>query len=252
MFKNKKILLSLAALGATTMLIGSCGFSVGQKNTWDVTQPLETGVTVEATGEVSVVPDGVQFNFSVFAVEATSSLASQRANLLADLAREALNESGVDKKDIATQSISIYPEYSYSQDGRQSLIGFRASQSFAVTLRDTEKAGDVVDAVVSNVGTDLTIDTLAPILLDTADAIDQARENAIKSAKKKAEDYADLLGVDLGAVISVREFSSSAVSPQPWLRADAGAAEATKTVVDLGTQKVSVTVEARWALTDND
>jgi len=238
MTKNKRVLVSLVSLGTTAMMLGSCGFSVGQKNTWDVTQPLETGVTVEATGEVNVVPDGVQFNFSVFAVEATSKLSSERANLLANRARAALDESGVDKKDIATQSISIYPEYSYSQDGERSLIGFRASQSFAVTLRDTEKAGDVVDAVVSKVGTDLTIDTLTPILLDTADAVEQARENAIKGAKKKAEDYADLLGVKLGAVISVREFSSSAVSPQPWMRADAGVAESTKTVVDLGTQKV--------------
>ena len=49
-------------------LIASCGFSLGEENTWDVTQPLETGVTVEATGSIKVVPDAVQFNFSVFAI----------------------------------------------------------------------------------------------------------------------------------------------------------------------------------------
>jgi len=99
------------------------------------------------------------------------------------------------------------------------------------------------------VGTDLTIDTLAPILLDTSDALEQARENAIKLAKKKAEDYADLLDVKLGDVISVREFSGSSSIPQPWLRdmATADSLESTKTVVDLGTQEVTVTVEVRWA-----
>jgi uncharacterized protein YggE len=231
-----------------SMFLASCGLDVGG-DTYNVPAVTENGVTLDATGSVKVVPDGVQFNFSVFAVEATSKSASERANVLANQAREALDESKIDKKDISTQNVSVYPEYSYSPEGKQTLIGFRASQSFAVTLRDTEEAGSVVDAVLLLVGTDLTIDTLAPILLDTSDALEQARENAIKLAKKKAEDYADLLDVELGDVISVREFSGSSSIPQPWLRdmATADSLESTKTVVDLGTQEVTVTVEVRWA-----
>ena len=231
-----------------SIFLASCGLDVGG-DTYNVPAVTENGVTLDATGSVKVVPDGVQFNFSVFAVEATSKSASERANVLANQAREALDESKIDKKDISTQNVSVYPEYSYSPEGKQTLIGFRASQSFAVTLRDTEEAGAVVDAVLLLVGTDLTIDTLAPILLDTSDALEQARENAIKLAKKKAEDYADLLDVELGDVISVREFSGSSSIPQPWLRdmATADSLESTKTVVDLGTQEVTVTVEVRWA-----
>jgi len=231
-----------------SMFLASCGLDVGG-DTYNVPAVTENGVTLDATGSVKVVPDGVQFNFSVFAVEATSKSASERANVLANQAREALDESKIDKKDISTQNVSVYPEYSYSPEGKQTLIGFRASQSFAVTLRDTEEAGAVVDAVLLLVGTDLPIDTLAPILLDTSDALEQARENAIKLAKKKAEDYADLLDVELGDVISVREFSGSSSIPQPWLRdmATADSLESTKTVVDLGTQEVTVTVEVRWA-----
>ena len=243
--------LAIVFVGSFSML-ASCGFSLGEENTWDVTQPIETGVTVEATGLVKVVPDAVQFNFSVFAIDASSSGALKRANELASQAREALDKANVDKDEIATQSINIYPEYSYSQDGVQNLVGFRATQSFAVTLRDTTSAGEVVDAVVASVGTDLSIDTLAPILINSKDAAEQARENAIKIAKDKAEDYADLLGVDLGNVISVREFATSGATPQPWLRADLAVGESSKTVVDLGTQEVSVTVEARWAFANGN
>ena len=243
--------LAIALVGSFSLL-ASCGFSVGEENTWDVTQPIETGVTVEATGLVKVVPGAVQFNFSVFAIDVSSSGALKRANELASQAREALDNAKVDKDEIATQSINIYPEYSYSQDGVQNLVGFRATQSFAVTLRDTTNAGEVVDAVVASVGTDLSIDMLAPILIDSKDAAEQARENAIKLAKKKAEDYADLLGVDLGGVISVREFATSGATPQPWLRADLAVGESSKTVVDLGTQEVSVTIEARWAFANGD
>lgn len=235
---------------SSVVLLAGCSF--GENNTWDVTQPIETGVTVEATGSVKVVPDGVQFNFSVFAVETTSRGASQRVNVLANQAREALDNSGIDKKDIATQNVSVYPEYLYSQDGAQKLTGFRATQSFAVTLRDTSQAGEAVDEVVLMVGTDLTIENLSPILLDTKDATDQARENAVKLARKKAEDYADLLGVDLGNVISVREFATSNAVSLPWLRTDMSAGETAKTVVDLGIQEVSITIEARWALTSGN
>ena len=48
---------------SSVVLLAGCGFSVGENNTWDVTQPIETGVTVEATGSVKVTPDVVQFNF---------------------------------------------------------------------------------------------------------------------------------------------------------------------------------------------
>ncbi|MFM9095135.1 MAG: SIMPL domain-containing protein [Acidimicrobiaceae bacterium] len=242
---------AIGFIGACS-LMASCGFSLGEENIWDVTQPIETGVTVEATGSVKVVPDAVQFNFSVFAIDMTSSSALERATGLASQAREALEKAKIDKDDIATQSVSIYPEFSYSQDGKQNLIGFRATQSFAVTLRDTASAGEVVDAVVASVGTDLSIDTLSPILIDSKDASEQARESAIKLAKKKAEDYADLLGVDLGNVISLREFATSGATSQPWLRADLAVSESSKTVVDLGTQEVSVTVEARWAFASDN
>jgi len=116
-----------------------------------------------------------------------------------------------------------------------------------VTLRDTENSGSVVDSVVLSVGTDLTIDTLAPILIDTKEAAKQARENAIKLAKAKAEDYANLLGVELGDVISVREFATTASVPQPWLRDVASSVESAKTVIDLGAQEVLITVEVHWA-----
>ena len=230
------------------IFLASCGLDVGG-DTYNVPAVTENGVTLDATGSVKVVPDGVQFNFSVFAVEATSKSASERANVLANQAREALDASNIDKEDVSTQNVNVYPEYSYSPEGKQTLVGFRASQSFAVTLRDTENAGAVVDAVLLLVGTDLTIDALSPILLDTSDALEQARERAIKLAKKKAEDYADLLDVELGDVISVREFSGSSSLPQSWLRdmTTADSLESTKTVVDLGTQEVTVTVEVRWA-----
>lgn len=232
------------------VLTSGCGLSIGDDNTWDVTSQTDTGVTVEAVGTVEVVPDGVQFNFSVFAVGPTSVAATQSANVSAGQVRLALDVFNVAETDIATQNIEVYPEYSYAQDGKQTMTGFRAMQSFAVTLRSVANSGAVVDEVVRMVGTNLAINVLSATLLDTEKATAQAREKATALALKKAETYADLLDVELGAVISVKEYAPSGPIPQPWSRNDSSLVQSDKTVVNPGTQEVSLTVQIRWALKD--
>ena len=207
------------------------------------------GVTVQATGTVKVVPDGVSFNFAVSVLAQSSETAMSDASTTAEQVRAALDAAGVAKDDIATQNISVYPEYASSSTGSQTLSGYRAQQVFTVTLRDTAKAGEVVDSVIAAVGNSLQVYGVTPTLLDTDAAVAQAREAAIKSAKEKAKDYAGLVDEELGSVVYVTEITSPS-SPVPLMVGDAGSAEMsmTKTVINLGTQEVSVTVEVRWSL----
>ena len=207
------------------------------------------GVTVQATGTVKVVPDGVSFNFAVSVLAQSSETAMSDASTTAEQVRAALDAAGVAKDDIATQNISVYPEYASSSTGSQTLSGYRAQQVFTVTLRDTAKAGEVVDSVIAAGGNSLQVYGVTPTLLDTDAAVAQAREAAIKRAKEKAKDYAGLVDEELGSVVYVTEITSPS-SPVPLMVGDAGSAEMsmTKTVVNLGTQEVSVTVEVRWSL----
>ena len=209
------------------------------------------GVTVQATGTINVVPDGVSFNFAVSVLAQSSETAMSDTSAAAEQVRAALDSAGVANDDIATQNISVYPEYASSSTGSQTLSGYRAQQVFTVTLRDTAKAGEVVDSVIAAVGNSLQVYGVTPTLLDTDAAVAQAREVAIKSAKEKAKDYAGLVDEELGSVVYVTEITSPS-SPVPLMVGDAGSAEMsmTKTVVNLGTQEVSVTVEVRWSLED--
>ena len=209
------------------------------------------GVTVQATGTINVVPDGVSFNFAVSVLAQSSETAMSDASAAAEQVRAALDAAGVAKDDIATQNISVYPEYASSSTGSQTLSGYRAQQVFTVTLRDTAKAGEVVDAVIAAGGNSLQVYGVTPILLNTDAAVAQAREAAITSAKEKAKDYAGLVDEELGSVVYVTEIISPS-SPVPLMVGDAGSAEMsmTKTVINLGTQEVSVTVEVRWSLED--
>ena len=207
------------------------------------------GVTVQATGTVKAVPDGVSFNFAVSVLAQSSETAMSEASATAELVRVTLDAAGVAKDDIATQNVSVYPEYASSTTGTQTLSGYRAQQVFTVTLRDTAKAGEVVDAVIAAGGNSLQVYGVTPTLIDTDAAVAQAREAAMKSAKEKASDYAGLVGTDLGSVVYVTEITSP-TSPIPLMVGDSATSSSpmAKTEINLGTQDVSVTVEVRWSL----
>ena len=207
------------------------------------------GVTVQATGTVKVVPDGVSFNFAVSVLAQSSESAMSDASAAAEKVRAALEAAGVAQDDIATQNVSVYPEYASSSTGSQTLSGYRAQQVFTVTLRDTAKAGEVVDAVIAAGGNSLQVYGVTPTLLDTDAAVAQAREVAMKSAKEKAKDYAGLVDEDLGSVVYVTEVSSPS-SSFPLMVGDSATSTSpmAKTEINLGTQDVSVTVEVRWSL----
>lgn len=222
------------------------GCSIGG-DTFNGVEAPNRGVTVQATGTAEVVPDSVALSFSVSALAESNEDAVDEVATLADKARESLRASGVDGDDIRTRTVTAFPEYRYDADGMQSLVGYRATQSFEVEIDDAERAGAVVDALVSAVGDGLQIESVTPEVGDNEEALEAARESAIRIAREKADDYADLAGVDLGDVQSIVELTSP-VTFQPRAVGESADASTTKIDVDLGMQDVSVTVEVRWSL----
>ena len=203
-------------------------------------------ITVNSEGTVKVAPDAVRLNATVSIVGANSKSALAEASTASAAVRAALKTSGVDTKDIATQSITVYPEYNYTQDKGQSLIGYRAAQSFVVTIRNAKSAGAIVDAVVAAGGDSLQVNGVTPFILDTTKATLSARSDAVKKAKAKAISYASLLGVKLGKVIYLTE-NTSPSNYVPML-AMAKSADSGATEVDLGQQDVTVGISVQWAL----
>jgi uncharacterized protein YggE len=248
----KKIVGVIAIVVLAMMVFRGCGGGRGMTHDRDEFHGGSNsaqGVTVQATGTVKVVPDGVSFNFAVSVLAQSSEIAMSDASAAAEKVRTALDAAGVAKDDIATQNVSVYPEYLSSSTGAQTLSGYRAQQVFTVTLRDTAKAGEVVDAVIASGGNSLQVYGVTPTLLDTDAAVAQAREAAINSAKAKAKDYASLIDAGLGSVVYVNEIASPS-SLVPMLSGDSATASAPmeKTVINLGPQEVSVSVEVRWSL----
>jgi uncharacterized protein YggE len=201
-------------------------------------------VTVNAQGSVKVVPDAVRINATSTNVAATSKEALAATAKTSAAVRAALLAAKIDKKDIATQSISISPEYKY-ENNTSTIIGYRASQSFTIVVRAADSAGSIVDDIVAAGGDSLQLSGATPFVLDNSKATAAARTAAVKSARAKAASYASLLGVKLGKVTYLIE-NSSPVSYVPVM--GVAKAESDATVIDLGEQDVSVSVTVKWSL----
>jgi uncharacterized protein YggE len=202
-------------------------------------------INVSATGSVKVAPDTVRINTTVTNIGATSATAQSTVATTASALRKALASNGVVTQYIKSANLTIYPEYNYTADKGSVLVGYRASQTFEIIVRNAKNAGTVVDAIVAAAGENMTLDGVTPYVFDNTTATNAARTDAVTRAKAKAAHYAKLLGVTLSSVTSLDE--TTAPSPYPIMMAtakmDSGA-----TQIDLGQQDVSVSVAVRWSI----
>jgi len=202
-------------------------------------------ITVSAQGTIKVTPDAVRLNATVSAVAATSKDALAAANKTATAVRAALKAAKIDTKDISTQTVTVYPEYKYTNDGTSTQIGFRGSQSFTIVVRAADTAGSIVDSLIAAGGDNLQINGATPFVLDSSKSLDAARAAAVKSAKSKAISYATLIGAKLGAVNYLVE-NSAPTNYTPVMAV--AKAESDATVIDLGQQDVTISITVQWAL----
>jgi uncharacterized protein YggE len=239
--KNTKFRIAAALVTVATLISGATLATSANA----ATTVSNRYITVSADGVVKVTPDAVRLNAVVTVVASTNASALSQTSVAAAAVRAALTANAIAKADIATQSITVYPEYQYTQETGSVLVGYRGSQSFVVTIKNATNAGAVVDAVVAAGGNDIQISGVTPFVLDTAKSTASARTAAVKSAKAKASSYASLLGVKLGKVKYLVENSS----PLGYLPlATMAKADSGQTVVDLGQQDVTVSVSVQWSL----
>ena len=230
----------ITALGLTisTLLLG--GIITAPANA----APQSRTITVSATGSVKVTPDAVRINATVTKVANSNALALSEVGSSAAAVRKALLANGISTKDIKTQSLTVYPEYNYTQEKGSVLIGYRGSQSFEIVVRNAPNAGTIVDAIVAAGSDNLQLNGVTPFVIDSTKALASAQSVAVKNAKAKATSYAKLLGVKLGKVNYLIENSSPTYSG-PLMAMDKASGS---TVVDLGQQEVTVSITVSWNL----
>lgn len=205
---SKKIFWTLINIFVLVAIFVGIAAAGALSNVKDSTYPTRT-FTVQGTGKVEATPDIAVFDISVVAQASTEAAVEDESAKKINAVIEVLKEMGVEEKDIQTTSSNIYPRYQYS-DGRlgvyteqRTVVGYEATQSVNVTLRDVEKAGEVKSAAVA-AGANMVS---GPYLqFDDIEVYkNQAREEAFEMAKEKAKVMAKQAGVRLVGVVSFYE-----------------------------------------------
>lgn len=200
-------------------------------------------LTVQGSGKVTVVPDVARVYLGVTLTkptvkEARDAAAKAMTNVIA-----AIKGLGVADADIQTTGLSLSARYANGSSTR--IVGYVISEQVQVTVRDLDKAGDVVDAATARGATD--VNGISFELADPAKALDDARAVAIASARTSGLAMANAAHVTLGAVVSISDGSA----PTPiYYGPAAGAAPAAdlRTPVQPGTQDVSAVVTVVFEL----
>jgi uncharacterized protein len=225
---------AIALVVATTALLAAPALAQ--------TPPPAISVTGEAT--VSVPPDQAQIDGGVATDAKTARDASDTNNAAMGKVLLALKGAGIEEKDYQTSRLSLQPQYAPNRTGSQSpIVGYRASNRVTIRIRDVTKVANMIDLLVGAGAND--IGGINFIVSQASKLLDDAREQAIADARRKAQIYAKAAGVTLGEPVSISEEGSGT----PMFRARvAGGMAASAAPVAQGEETLSVTVHVSWAI----
>ena len=232
--------LTLAA-AAVAVGVAGCDATAGPAAGGD-TPAAARQVTVVGSGEVQGTPDTLTVSAAMEAAAADVTGALNQTSQRQQAVIDALRGAGVDAKDISTTQVSLQPQY--GPDG-STISAYRASNAIDVTIRDAERASDLLALIVTTGGDSTRINSVNYSIADDSELVRDARSRAFEDARDRAQQYAELSGLTLGAVISISEADSSQPPPPvPMPRA----AMAESVPLSPGEQSVGFSVTVVWEL----
>lgn len=222
--------------------------------------------TVQGKGEIEVQATKATINADFVGEGTTAEEATTKLSTLSTKAFAELEKAGVKKEDIKTQSVSTNPKYEYCYNyaynsypawckgspNQNRIIGYEAMQNFTVSIKDNKELVEKLLGLFPTLGARSTNGPMWEV--DNDAATQQAREEAVKDAKAKAEGIAKSLGMSLGKVQYYNENNSGGGYPIMYNKAmSVGSAMAPQALdmsvpVSQGTDKVIVNVDITYEL----
>ena len=204
-----------------------------------------TQLDIVAQGKTTRVPDLATISAGVVSQAADAAAAMRDNAQRMTRVITALKQAGVADRDIQTANIALSPQYRY-QDGKAPVItGYQASNNVAVRFRDIDKAGAILDTLVGQGANQIDGPNLS---IDKPEAaLDEARIDAMKIARARAELYAQAAGLKVKRIVAISEQQDMGRPiPMPVMRMQA--ADSAESKIAAGEQSVGVTLSVRFEL----
>ncbi|WP_298674467.1 SIMPL domain-containing protein [uncultured Sphingomonas sp.] len=213
----------------------------------DTAIPDGTTLDVTATGKIVRTPDIATIRAGVVTQAPTAAAAlSENAARMARVI-QSLKGAGIAERDIMTSNVGLSPQYRYQQNEAPVITGYQANNNVSVKFRDIAKSGAALDALVKAGANQ--IDGPSMSVSKPESALDEARGEAVRIARARAELYAKAAGLRVVRIISINENGENEGNiPRPVMYARVAAAPAADSQIMAGETDLSVTVAVRFLL----
>jgi uncharacterized protein len=206
-------------------------------------------VTLSVTESVDAAPDKATISTGVEtrALSAKDVMAQNATQI--DKLVSALLRAGVERKDIQTSGINLNPQYDYAnrKDGEAPrFIGYQANNMLTVIVRKIDKAGELIDALVTAGATNINGPTFG--ITDTSKLAEEARTKALKTAQSRAAFYAQTAGYKSARLLSISETGEGDRQIVVTGARIAAAPMAPSTKIEPGQLSTSITLNFRYIL----
>jgi uncharacterized protein YggE len=202
---------------------------------------LSVSETVNAAPDIAQVGTGVT-------TRARTAKEAVRLNAIAmQKVVDRLKALGIAAKDIQTSNFNLNAQFNYPNGGTPVFTGYEASNQVTAKLRQVDKVGDVLDALVAAGANNINGPSF---MLDDDTAQQQsARTRAFQRGQAMAQDYARMAGYTGVRLLEVSESvqGRGPVPPMPVaFRAEAAQA---KTPIEAGEVGTTVTLTVKYEMT---
>ena len=202
-------------------------------------------ITVSATGNSYQAPDVATVSAGVVTQAATAQEAMRANASQMNAVMDSLKAAGIQQRHIQTSQLSLNPQYDYQNRKQPRITGYEARNTVTARSEDLDQVGPMLDALVSSGANN--INGINFSIKDAKAAKSEARIEAVKDARRKAEEMAAAAGVSLGKILQMSE-SSHQSGPRPMMRAMAMDTAESSTPIAGGEQALSVTVNMTFAI----
>jgi len=181
-------------------------------------QAADRLVTVTGEATVSVAPDIAVIRVGVSSLGKTAREASDANAKLMTTVLASIRGAGIADRDVQTSRLSMQPQYDPNKSGTARLLGFQVTNQLTIRIRDIEALPAILDRAIAAGANEMS--GIEFLVSEQSKLLDQARDDAIADARRKAELYAKAAGAVLGPVAVITEEGvSPPVRPMPAMQA---------------------------------
>ena len=161
-------------------------------------------ISTNGSAEIHVKPDLADLSFDIEIRNIDLAAARKQQAAITAKLLAALRAADIKEQDLQASQVTISPVWNERRGVETATVKFYiVSQSVSCTLHDVDKVPDVTTAAIAT-----GVTGVSPAVFRTVDLRkyrDEARAQAIRAAKEKAEALTKELGVKVGAPRSIQE-----------------------------------------------